>query len=231
MLSKKYSNFYAPTNRIFVNGDEALSKKNKAASNIVVEETLNEPSKFNFTVDDDSQLFWVNGDFFPIGATIQIKAGYANVLETLITAPVESVKTVFSSIQQSQMIVAGETKPEIPTISAQMDTLQPITIDYGRLLLDFTSETSVNKNLNYKSSNILCSGKCVGLPDLKPGSIIKIVGLGTKFSQTCTVSHVIHTIGGSGYSTTFDAYAQPERPVRPNKPVIKTLKDRQIQMG
>jgi hypothetical protein len=231
VYSKKYSNFCSPTVGIFVNGEDVLGRHNKQEISVVVEQKLNEVSKFRFTVVDDAQFAWVSDDFFEVGKTVQVLAGYANVSEALITADIAFVKAVFSSTQKPLLIVAGETKQGTSASHAIGEGLSSLTLDYGRLLLDFTCETYVGKSFNEKPTNVQFSGKCIGLPDIKPGSIIKIVGLGTKFNQTCTVTQAIHTIDGSGYSTTFDAYAQPERPVRPNKPVIKTLKDRQIQMG
>ena len=48
------------------------------------------------------------------------------------------------------------------------------------------------------------SGQVIGLPDLRPGDNVKLLGLGTRFSGQYQVEKVDHTIGGSGYLCSFD---------------------------
>jgi Bacteriophage probable baseplate hub protein len=42
-----------------------------------------------------------------------------------------------------------------------------------------------------------------GLPELRPGDNLEIFGLGTRFSGTYFVKRVEHTLGTSGFFTTF----------------------------
>ena len=48
------------------------------------------------------------------------------------------------------------------------------------------------------------NGRVVGLPDLRPGDNISLQRLGPRFSGTYYVTKVDHSLGGSGYFTTFD---------------------------
>lgn len=48
------------------------------------------------------------------------------------------------------------------------------------------------------------SGRCIGLPEMRPGDLIEIGGLGTRFSGNYYVTKVDHTIGTSGYFTSFE---------------------------
>jgi phage protein D len=54
------------------------------------------------------------------------------------------------------------------------------------------------------------SGKVIGLPDMRPGDLVELHGLGQRFSGTIKkpiqyyVKKVTHTLGGSGYQTQFD---------------------------
>ncbi|HMG72720.1 MAG TPA: hypothetical protein VK582_04405 [Pyrinomonadaceae bacterium] len=54
------------------------------------------------------------------------------------------------------------------------------------------------------------SGQVIGLPDMRPGDLIELVGLGQRFSGTSAkpiqyyVKKVTHTLGNSGYRTQFE---------------------------
>jgi len=53
-------------------------------------------------------------------------------------------------------------------------------------------------------SGIQLSVESLGVPDLEPGAIVKVQGLGTRFSGDYSVLKVIHTIGEGGYTTRWD---------------------------
>ena len=46
-------------------------------------------------------------------------------------------------------------------------------------------------------------GECIGLPDIVPDINIALGGLGKGFTKPYYVSEAKHTIGSSGYRTTF----------------------------
>lgn len=47
------------------------------------------------------------------------------------------------------------------------------------------------------------SGEAIGLPEIMPGENVRLLGLGSHFSKTYFVEQATHTIGSSGYRTTF----------------------------
>jgi phage protein D len=47
------------------------------------------------------------------------------------------------------------------------------------------------------------SGSCIGLPELRAGDLVKIQGLGKRFSGNYRLSQVTHTINQGGYQTQF----------------------------
>lgn len=51
---------------------------------------------------------------------------------------------------------------------------------------------------------ITATGSVVGVPDLRAGSIIKVLGLGDRFSGTYFVTGTTHSINDSGYITQFE---------------------------
>lgn len=48
------------------------------------------------------------------------------------------------------------------------------------------------------------SGRVIGLPDLRPGNNVDLLGLGKRFSGRYYATKVDHTIGSSGFQTRFD---------------------------
>lgn len=49
------------------------------------------------------------------------------------------------------------------------------------------------------------TGATIGLPDLRPGRTVELEGLGPRFSGRYYVTQTTHSVGGSGYLTTFSA--------------------------
>lgn len=52
---------------------------------------------------------------------------------------------------------------------------------------------------------VLASGSVVGLPDLRAGRRVQIVGLGARFDGEYYVTSTTHTLGDGGYTTEFNA--------------------------
>jgi len=51
---------------------------------------------------------------------------------------------------------------------------------------------------------VQASATTVGLPDLRAGQLVQILGLGARFSGTYFVTDTTHTMGGNGYTTQFN---------------------------
>jgi phage protein D len=56
---------------------------------------------------------------------------------------------------------------------------------------------------NRQKVMVQASGTTVGLPDLRAGQLVNIVGMGARFSGTYFVTDTTHSIGDSGYTTKF----------------------------
>jgi phage protein D len=54
------------------------------------------------------------------------------------------------------------------------------------------------------------SGATLGLPGLRAGTVVRLDGLGPRFNGDYYVARTTHSIGGSGYRTTFTARKGPE---------------------
>lgn len=58
--------------------------------------------------------------------------------------------------------------------------------------------------LNEISENLIKgNGECIGIPILRPGDTIFLYGIGNAFSKSYFLEKTTHTIGTSGYKTTF----------------------------
>ena len=48
------------------------------------------------------------------------------------------------------------------------------------------------------------TGQVIGLPDLRPGDNLELQGLGRRFTGQYYIKKIEHTLGASGYLTTFE---------------------------
>lgn len=65
---------------------------------------------------------------------------------------------------------------------------------------------------NRLGSMVTAEASCVGLPDLRAGGLVHIVGLGARFSGIYFVTEATHTIDASGYMTKFKARREAALP-------------------
>lgn len=226
--TKKIPNLYAPILQIIIEGEDILHKYNKRAATVTVEHSQTDPPRFSFTIDDDYQLNWVNSNLFEIGKSLQIRAGYADSVETLINAEIASLKTVFSSTGGPQIVVSGENNNSNSATLTQ-NNAAVVVLEYGDSLLNLTCETSIGRG-SEKNSTVQISAECVGTPVIKPGATVVITGLGSRFNQNYTVEKSIHRFGDSGYITVFNGKAQSKK-IAPLQEMLKTLKDKQEHKG
>lgn len=55
------------------------------------------------------------------------------------------------------------------------------------------------------STLVTANGTSIGLPKLRAGATIKVSGIGVRFEGIYRLTQTTHTLGGSGYSTSFQA--------------------------
>jgi phage protein D len=214
-LSKKYSNFLAPKNQILINSEDILQKYGIIASCITVEEATNTSPKFTFTIEDP-KVAWINTAIFEINKTVEIKMGYGNILETVITGEITVVKSIFSSKSSPQIEVVGERKNAELT-SLPVSNRPDYSLAFGITLLSFTSiVTTANSTskiqriakmpaLLTSTNNMHCLAESIGLPEIKVGAKVVLAGLGSKFNHNYQVEKVMHSIDNCGYRTKFEA--------------------------
>ena len=214
-IAKKYSNFLAPKNQIIINNEDMLEKYGALASAINIEEVIGVLPKFNFAVNDP-QLLRTSNRLFELNKNVVITMGYANTLETVVEGEIEAVKSFFPSNGPPHIEVYGRAKTF--TSATQSSNNKPLfDLTYGKTLFSFTSITkdqdqdskvaSIARKSAFTAttSNLRCSGECVGVPELKVRELISLNGIGKNYDGFYFVEKVSHKLKATGYSTKFEA--------------------------
>ena len=210
-IAKKYANFTAPRTQIFVNDYDIREKYGVSASSVTVEEASGSKAKFLFSIEDP-KCAWIKTGLFELNRPLQIRMGYANTLETVINGEITSVKSIFPANGPPQIEVSGNaSKASVAVRVAKNSSIYSLV--YGKTLYSFSFTAAVEEQKNIRkvstakpqTSNVQCTAECVGLPDIKPGEMVVLAGLATRFNQTYQVEKVTHSIDSSGYRTRFEA--------------------------
>lgn len=191
-LAKKYSNFIAPKNQIIVDKQDILQIYHISASTITVEDSEGNPPNAAFTFQDPTRSF-IGSGLFDLGKSLEVKMGYANLLEPVFNGKITSTKTIFPKNEPPQIQVFGTTeKTNLPLI------LQPTCcLAYAKEMYSFTATTA-------EAFNVCCNAESVGLPDLKVGVIAALTGLGTKFSGNYRIRKTVHLWDDFNFRTQFE---------------------------
>jgi phage protein D len=188
--NKKYHNFMAQKAQVLIDHKDLFLNHNILPTSISVEDKVS----VQFTVDNATT--WINSALFKVGLALEIKMGYADVMEPVFGGEISAVKTIFSSNGPPKIVVLGKEKPDKEP--AAVDTV--ISLTYGATLNSFTSTTD-----EANPSRISCVGECMGLPDIKTGATVAITGLSGQFNQRYHVEKATHTFDAiQGFRTQFE---------------------------
>ena len=215
-IAKKYSNFTAPRTQIFVKEHDIREKYGISASLVTVEEASGSKAKFSFSIEDP-KCQWIKSELFTLNSSVQIKMGYENAFETVVNGEIASVKSIFPANGPPQIEVSGDAN-KADTVRA-LNNSSSYSLAYGRTLYSFTSTTTAEEQkiihkastTKVQTSNVHCIAECVGFPDIKPGEMVVLAGLATRFNQTYKVEKVTHSIDSSGYRIRFEAEMKKRR--------------------
>ena len=81
---------------------------------------------------------------------------------------------------------------------------QDVVIDAPVLSQQEAQELAVSLLTERAYGFVTGSGRMIGLPDLRPGNLMRLLDLGRRFSGDYKVTKVEHTLGASGFFTQFD---------------------------
>jgi phage protein D len=80
------------------------------------------------------------------------------------------------------------------------------TIDDAEIRTEAAAKDRAIKELEKIASELIrATGSSIGLPELRSGRVIEILGLGPRFSGMYRLSQTTHSLGASGYSVSFQA--------------------------
>jgi phage protein D len=96
----------------------------------------------------------------------------------------------------------GDSGPEVA--GKRLGDKQDIIVDQPVSTIEEARELAMSRMRERAYDYLTGSGQTIGLPDLRPGDNVELVGLGKRFSGSYYVTKVEHTLGASGYLTQFD---------------------------
>jgi len=97
---------------------------------------------------------------------------------------------------------SGENGPSV--IQTRLADREDIVIDHPVTSQQEARDLAVSMLRERAYSYITGSGQTIGLPDLRPGDNVELQGLGKRFSGPYYVTKVEHSLGSSGYLTSFE---------------------------
>jgi uncharacterized protein len=115
-------------------------------------------------------------------------------------SPIEATASA-ADLPAGQNSAAGESGPQAADDAA--GGRQDVVVDAPVFSTDEAQELA-NALLRERAYEFIqATGRVAGLPELRPGDNLEIFGLGTRFSGTYFVKRVEHSLGSSGFFTTF----------------------------
>jgi Bacteriophage probable baseplate hub protein len=114
--------------------------------------------------------------------------------------PLEFTATA-DNLPAGQNSAAGESGPQAAGDAA--GGRQEVVVDAPVFTQQEAQELAIALLRERAYEFITATGRMAGLPELRPGDNLEIFGLGTRFSGTYFVKRVEHTLGTSGFFTTF----------------------------
>lgn len=115
-------------------------------------------------------------------------------------SPIEAVASA-TDLPAGQNAAGGESGPEAADSAA--GGRQEALVDAPVTSYDEARELAIALLRERSYEFIQATGRVAGLPELRPGDNLEIFGLGRRFSGTYYVKRVEHTLGTSGFFTTF----------------------------
>lgn len=112
--------------------------------------------------------------------------------------------------RRKEAITAKAGADSLPRIGGQGRSGPEAAGERGAQLVDAPVETTDEAKLLAESllrerayEYLTGEGQVIGLPDLRPGHNVELEGLGSRYSGTYYVTSVSHSLGGSGFTTSF----------------------------
>jgi phage protein D len=214
--SSKDSNlYYAPGYRIKVNGEDIVKTYLAEVASLTLEDTLEGASRFSFVVNDPGSR-WIDQGLFDPGKQVEVEIGYEGKLSPMILGKISLLRPSFPAQGNPRLEIFGQdSSSKSSRIRKQRSYKETmISLKYGSSLISFdlyldlpvSEEQALPRGTLHSQSegSIQGRGCSIGLPDLRAGINVELIGLGGKFSGDYRVERTTHTINESRYSTDFE---------------------------
>lgn len=122
------------------------------------------------------------------------------------TDQVDKVEVRNWSAERGEEIIGTATRQEVTGETGGETAGGEPTTETLRLPVRDTEEANARAAAVIKNrldGSVSGKGKCIGLPEIRPGSRINIEGLTDRFTNVYYVDSATHRFGGSGYQTSF----------------------------
>jgi phage protein D len=112
-------------------------------------------------------------------------------------------KAIEVTVKRSELGL-GKVDDEIePAFNQREDVVNVVVADEAE-----ARQVARDRLRDIAHGTVTATGSTVGLPDLRAGSEIEVLGVGERYGGRYFVTATTHTLGGSGYTTTFTARRQ-----------------------
>jgi phage protein D len=105
-LARKYSNFYVPSYKVLIDGDDILKKYLVEITDVTFEDMLEGSDTFSININDPATA-WLDKGLFEPGKQVEIKMGYVDKLVTMIIGEIISLKPSFPADGTPKLTVSG----------------------------------------------------------------------------------------------------------------------------
>lgn len=153
---------------------------------------------------------------FDPGTRIEIRLGETGGKsgQPVIKGTIDTVRQCSPADGRPTLVLTGSGTTRRRTKRSKQ---QPLRLRYGESLIQFepvltlarpVSKAGASRTDSRRRAEVTASGTSIGIPELRAGTLIEIQALGERFSGNYLVIATNHTIGDSGYTTSFESRKQ-----------------------
>jgi phage protein D len=118
-------------------------------------------------------------------------------------------KPIDETVGWKDLVPAGPEQKRLELIAQAFDNRKEIVTDEPVRNAAEARQKAEGKLRKQLTEMVTATGVTVGLPDLRAGSKVQILGLGPRYSGTYYVTQTTHTMGDGGYRTQFEGRRDP----------------------
>lgn len=211
-----------PRIEVLLDGKPLSDEVSRDLLGLTFQDELNTRDAFELTVNNTDerrkQCKYSDAEEFTPGNRIEIHLSSAagKSSQPVIKGKIDTVRQHRPADGAPTLVLAGRGTTRRRTKRSKRPALH---LEFGKSLIEFepvltlarqVSRADKNRKTSRKRLEVTASGKAIGIPELRAGTLIEIRGEGKRFSGHYFVNATIHTIGDSGYTTSFECSKHDE---------------------